>query len=93
LVTGSEDFFGCESGHAAPIDGAGFEEAGATGDFMANDGDGGTEGTGPGGFGGAKDGDGGFAEKSGQMHRATVVTENEAGVSKPVSEFKSCGFS
>ena len=60
---------------------------------MADDGDGGTEGTGPGGLGGAKDGDGGFAEESGQMHRAAIVTEDESGVSKPVSEFKSRGFS
>ena len=82
-----------ESGHTAPIDGAGFEEAGAAGDFVAYNGDGGAEGTGPGGLGGAKDGDGGFAEESGQMHRAAIVTEDESGVSKPVSEFKSRSFS
>jgi hypothetical protein len=89
----SQNFFGGESGHTAPIDGAGFEEAGAAGDFVADNGDGGAEGTGPGGLGGAKNGDSGFAEESGQMHRTTVVTEDEAGVSKPVSEFKSRGFS
>jgi len=27
------------------------------------------------------------------MHRTTVVTENEAGVSKPVSELEGTGFS
>ena len=60
---------------------------------MADNGDGGAEGTGPGGFGRAKDGDGGFAEESSQMHWTTVVAEDEARVSKPVSEFKSRGFS
>ena len=93
LVAGSQNFFGGESGHTAAIDGAGFEKAGATGDFVADDGDGGAEGTGPGGFGRAKDGDGGFAEESSQMHWTTVVAEDEARVSKPVSEFKSRGFS
>ena len=88
-----EDFFVGESGHTATIDGAGFEKTGATGNFMADDGDGGTEGTGPGGLGGAKDGDGGFAEESSQMHWTTVVAEDEAGVSKPVGELKSRGFS
>ena len=51
------------------------------------------EGASPGGFGGAKDGDGGFAEVGSKMHWTTVVTEDEAGMSKPVSEFKSRGFS
>ena len=88
-----EDFFGVESGHTAPIDGAGFEEAGAAGDFVADDGDGGAKGTGPSRFGGSKDGNSGFAEKGSQMHRTAVVAEDEAGVSKPVSEFKSRSFS
>ena len=60
---------------------------------MADDADGRAEGASPGGFGGAKDGDGGFAEESGKMHWTTVVAEDEAGVSEPVSEFKSRGFS
>ena len=60
---------------------------------MTNDGDGGAEGASPGGFGRAKYGDGGFAEESGKMHWTTVVAEDEAGVSKPVSEFKSRSFS
>lgn len=37
-----EDFLGGESGHTASIDGAGFEKAGATGNFMADDSDGGS---------------------------------------------------
>jgi hypothetical protein len=84
LVTGRQNFFGGESGHTAPIYGAGFEKAGAAGDFVADNGDGGAEGTGPGGFGRAKDGDGGFAEEGGQMHRTTIVAEDEAGVGEPV---------
>jgi hypothetical protein len=89
----SQNFFGGESCHAAPIYGAGFEEAGAAGDFMADDADGGAQGPGPGGFGGAKNGDGGFAEVGSEVHRAAIVAEDEAGVGKPVSEFKSRGFS
>jgi len=89
----SQNFCGGESGHAAPIDGTGFEEAGATGYLVTDNSDGGADGTGPCGFGGAKDGDGGFTEEGSQMHRTTVVAEDETGVSKPVSEFKSRGFS
>jgi hypothetical protein len=80
-----EDFFGGEAGHTAAVERTGFEEAGVAGDFVLGDGDGGAEGTCPSGLGGAEDGDGGFAEESGQMHRAAIVTEDEAGVSKPVS--------
>ena len=89
----SQNFFGGESGHTAAIYGAGFEEAGATGYLVTDNSDGRAEGASPGGFGRAKDGDGGFAEESGQMHRAAIVTEDESGVSKPVSEFKSRSFS
>ena len=60
---------------------------------MADDSDGGAERAGPSGFGGAKDGDSGFAEESCKVHGTAVVAEDEAGVSKPVSEFKSCGLS
>ena len=88
-----EDFFGGESGHTATIDGAAFEKAGAAGDFMADDANRRAEGSRPGGFGGAKDGNSGFAEKGSQMHRTAVVTQDEAGVREPVSEFKSCSFS
>ena len=79
-----EDFFGGESGHTAPIDGAGFEEAGAAGHFVADDGNGGAEGTGPGRLGGTENGDSRFAEEGGEMHRTTVVAEDDAGVGKPV---------
>jgi len=88
-----QDFLWRESCHTAAVDGAGFEEAGAAGDFVANDGDRRAEGTGPGGFGGAKDGDGGFAEEGGQMHRTAVVAQDEAGVGEPVGEFERAGFS
>ena len=57
------------------------------------DGNGGAEGTCPSGLGGAEDGDGGFAEEGGEVHRAAVVAEDEAGVGQPVREFKSGGFS
>jgi hypothetical protein len=93
LVTGRQNFFGGESGHTAPIYGAGFEKAGAAGDFLADNGDGGTERAGPSGLGGSKYGDGRFAEEGGQMHRTTIVAEDEAGVSEPLGEFKSRGFS
>ena len=82
-----EDFFGGEAGHTAPIDGAGFEKAGAAGDFVADDGDGGAEGAGPSGFGGAEDGDGGLAQVGREVHGAAIVAKDEAGVGEPVGEF------
>jgi hypothetical protein len=93
LLACGENFFGGEAGHAAAVERASFEEAGATGDFVLGDGDRGAEGTCPSGFGGAEDGDGGFSEEGGKVHGSTVVAEDESGVSKPVSEFKSCGLS
>jgi hypothetical protein len=93
FVACGENFLGGESGHAAPIYGAGFEKAGAAGDFVAENGDGRAKGASPGGFGRTENGDSGFTEESGKMHWAAIVTENEAGVSKPVSEFKSRSFS
>ena len=44
---------------------------------MADDSDGGAEGTGPGGFGGAEDGDGGFSEEGGKVHGSAVVAEDK----------------
>lgn len=88
-----EDFLGGKAGHAAVIEGAGFEEAGATGDFMANEGDGGAEGAGPSGLGRAEDGDGGFSEEGGEVHGSAVVAEDELSVGEPVGEFESGGFS
>ena len=89
----SQNFFGGESGHTAPIDGAGFEKAGAAGDFVADDGDGGAEGAGPSGLGGAEDGDGGLAQVGREVHGAAIVAEGEAGVGEPVGELKGAGFS
>ena len=89
----SEDFFEGKASHAAVIEGAGFEEAGATGDFMLGDGNGGAEGTCPSGFGGAEDGDGGFSEEGGEVHGSTVVAEDKLSVGEPVGEFESGGFS
>jgi len=88
-----EDLLGGKASHAAVIEGAGFEEAGATGDFVLGDGDGGAEGTCPSGFGGAEDGDGGFSEKGGKVHGSAVVAKDELSVGEPVGEFESGGFS
>ena len=88
-----EDFLGGKAGHTAVIEGAGFEEAGATGDFMLGDGNGRAEGTGPSGFGGAEDGDGGFSEEGGEVHGSAVVAKDELSVGEPVGEFESGGFS
>jgi len=60
---------------------------------VLGDGNGGAKGTCPSGFGGAEDGDGGFAEEGGEVHRAAVVAEDEAGVGEPAGEFKGGGFS
>ena len=75
------------------VDGAGFEKAGAAGDFVADDGDGGAEGAGPSRFGGAEDGDGGLAQVGREVHGAAIVAEGEAGVGEPVGELKGGGFS
>ncbi len=88
-----EDFLGGDSGHTASIDGAGFEKAGAAGDFVADDGDGGAEGAGPSRFGRAEDGDGGLAQVGREVHGAAIVAEGEAGVGEPVGELKGAGFS
>ena len=88
-----EDFLGGEAGHTAVVEGAGFEEAGAAGDFMLGDGNGGAEGTCPSGFGGAEDGDGGFSEEGGEVHGSAVVAEDKLSVGEPVGEFESGGFS
>ena len=88
-----EDFLGGEAGHTAVVEGAGFEEAGAAGDFMLGDGNGGAEGTCPSGFGGAEDGDGGFSEEGGEVHGSAVVAEDELSVGEPVGEFEGSGFS
>jgi hypothetical protein len=88
-----EDFLGGEAGHTAVIEGAGFEEAGATRDFMLGDGNGGAEGTCPSGFGRAEDGDGGFSEEGGKVHGSAVVAKNKLSVGEPVGEFESGGFS
>lgn len=72
-----EDFLGGEAGHTAVIEGAGFEETGATGDFVLGDGNGGAEGTCPSWFGGAEDGDGGFSEEGGEVHGSAVVAKDK----------------
>ena len=88
-----EDFLGGKASHAAVIERAGFEEAGAAGDFMLGDGNGGAEGTCPSGFGGAEDGDGGFSEEGGEVHGSAVVAKDKLSVGEPVGEFEGSGFS
>ncbi len=88
-----QDFLGGEAGHAAVVEGAGFEETGATGDFVLGDGNGGAEGTCPSGFSGAEDGDGGFSEEGGKVHGSAVVAKDKLSVGEPVGEFESGGFS
>jgi len=87
-----EDLLGGEAGHAAVVEGAGFEEAGATGDFMLGDGNGGAEGTCPSRFGGAEDGDRGFSEEGSEVHGSAVVAKDELRVGEPVGEFEGSGF-
>ena len=93
MPAGGQNFFGCEAGHAAAIEWADLEKAGAAGNFVTGDGDGIAERAGPSRLGGSEDGNPGSAQKRGQVHGATVVTENEAGMGNPMSEVEGGGFS
>ncbi len=88
-----EDLLGGKAGHAAVVEGAGFEEAGAAGHFMLGDGNGGVEGTCPSVFGGAEDGDGGFSTEGSEVHGSAVMAKDKLSVGEPVGEFESGGFS
>jgi len=74
---GGDDLIYGDGGHAGEIDGAGAEEAGATGGGVADDVVDGAEGTGEGGFGGAEEGDRGDIEEGGEVHGAGVIGEEE----------------
>lgn len=81
-----------DAGHAAVIDGAIAEQAGAATDGLTNDAGEGAGGSGGDVIGGAEDGDGGDAEGGGDMHGSGIVGEADEGGRGHFNELAERGF-
>ena len=90
---GGNDFLHGDFCHAAEVDGAFAEEAGAAFHFLANDLAARASGTGQDGFCGSENGDERCADEVGEVHGAGVVGQEAAELGEQIHQLAECGFS